>query len=332
MSEYRHNLLTNQWVILAAERGSRPSDFAPATTQNLPDFDDNCPFCPGNELQTPPEMFALRQNSSLPDHPGWSVRVVPNKYPALTSTSEKADYPENPNVRPGAGLHEVIIESPSHRRHFAYHDPDHAIELLRTLRSRCRLHRTAQSAALICIFQNHGTSSGASLTHPHFQLIGPTIVPPHLLTLLQYHQQYRRRHHQSLFDLTLQQELQAGDRVILANDHLVAFCPFASMTPFEVHIIPRLAQPHFDDADDDTLGGMAQMMQTVLQRLDQGLGNPDYNMAFHPAPLSPSEDAAFRWFLQICPRTNPPGGFELATQMYINTVAPERAAEFYRQS
>ena len=339
MSEYRYNLLTNQWVIQAPRRSGRPNDFAPSdrTAQPGPaavvetsDFDDNCPFCPGHEHMTPPEVFALRPTETEPDSPGWSVRVVTNKYPAVGATAGEPTDHAPFACQVGRGAHEVIIESPHHSRHFARHDLDQAVLILRTLRDRYQFHRVAGESKLISIFNNYGANSGASLFHPHFQLIAPALTPPGPAEHLRYCRDYQRRHGRSVFAVTLEQELNAGVRIVAANKHFVAFCPFASMSPLELYVLPCHQQYHFGDLAERALSDLVPLLQAPLKRLHADLRDPGYNLAIRVAPTDERDDGAFCWSIQLCPRLSTPGGFEMSTQMYINTVTPEDAAAFYR--
>lgn len=326
MNQYRYNPLSDRWIILADSRKKRPHRFTPAPPAEP--FVQDCPFCPSHEKMTPPETFALRPDASAPDTPGWQVRVVPNKYPALTPD---ADPPTaGRHTQPGLGVHEVIIESPQHDHSFADHSPAHAAQLLGVLRDRYRTHAQNSHLRLICIFNNHGRHSGASLPHPHFQLIAPAVLPISHAHRLTHYQNYYSQHNRSIFDAVLEEELTAGDRIIATNEHFVAFCPYGSRCPFEAYIVPRQNDPDFAAASDDVLASLAQLLQPALARLKEGLGDPDYNLALHTAPLNEDCTDTFRWFLEIYPRLATRGGFEIGTHMYINTTAPETAAAFYR--
>lgn len=277
---------------------------------------------------TPPETFALRPEGSEADSPGWSVRVVPNKFPALTGQADGAAI--HAGARAGVGIHEVIIESPFHDRSFPDHPLDHAGRLLGVLRDR--YHSCAQSptSRYVCIFNNHGRRSGASLPHPHFQLLAPSVVPAGLAHRMAYYQDYYDQHKRSVFDMVVAEELAAGERVIAANEHFVAFCPFGSRCPYEAYIVPRQDCPDFASTTDDVLGSLAELLQPPLVRLKQDFGDPDYNLAVHTAPLDCDGAGVLRWYLEIYPRLATRGGFEISTHMYINTVSPETAAAFYR--
>lgn len=333
MAQYRYNLILDRWTILATDRGKRPSDFVrvrPTDKEPTPEFDSTCPFCPGNERLTPPESFALRPDGSAPDTPGWQVRVVPNKFPALTGQQSADKQPTPLTARPGRGAHEVIIESPLHHCSLGHHQPDQAQRILQTLRQRYRGHAQNGAHRLITIFYNHGRSSGASLSHPHLQLLAQPLVPPFVERLLERDDAYQQQEGRSLFDAVIEAELDAGERVIASDEHFLAFCPFAAVCPFEAYLLPRKPMPHFGTLDDAGLASLTLMLQSVLHRLDTGLGRPDYNLAFHTAPLDHPCPPRFRWFLQLYPRLSTMGGFELASDTFINTVAPELAAAFYR--
>jgi len=356
--EYRYNLITDQWVIIAGDRGKRPTDFQTADGPQDSDFDENCPFCPGHEKMTPPETYAIRPAGTPPDSPGWSVRVVPNKFPAL-SPKDKQPHTSLPlQQHPGIGHHEVIIESPHHNLCMGHHDPDQAFLICQTLRDRyrfftnnnsaqdCHSERSEESHArterLVTIFYNHGATSGASLSHPHFQLLTQSVIPPRLSRQLQHCRQYQKQQNQSVFDAVIAAELDAAERILTCTDDFIVFCPFASRTPFEIYLLPRFEQLHFGQLDDNKLKSFSEILQQTLHAMDKHLNVPDYNMAFHTAPLPSHSERSeesqphgemhpgFRWYIQICPRIGITGGFELATDVFINTVAPEVAADFYR--
>ncbi|MFC1782942.1 galactose-1-phosphate uridylyltransferase [Planctomycetota bacterium] len=330
MSEYRYNLITNQWVILAPRRGGRPSDFSRCSKRSLPDYDEDCPFCPGHEQMTPPETFAVRPTDTKADNPGWSVRVVPNKYPALSDQTDIPSVGGGVNSRPGRGLHEVIIESPIHNRSFDQHEFEHVLLVCRTLRERYRIHQENPLVRLVSVFYNQGRTSGASLAHPHFQLIGQSVIPPRLTAQLKHCRDYYEQYDKTVFDEVIDSELAAGNRIIAAPHDFVALCPFASEVPFEVYLLPRVSQNHFGMITDDMLGDFVQLLQRITNRLSKGLGDPDYNLVFHTAPADGDDYPGFRWYVQLYPRLNVPGGFELTTGVYINTVSAESATQFYR--
>lgn len=331
MPEYRHNLITNRWVIIASRRSGRPQSFAHSSQNESTDFNPECPFCPGNEKMTPPETFALRDGNGKADTNGWSIRIVPNKFPFLDSGNGEIISDNVFDGRQAEGTHEVLIESPRHDVHFARHNFDHACMILRALRNRYRCLAEDRHIKHISIFCNHGRLSGASLAHPHFQIAAGSVVPPRLAGQIDYCRQYLATHGQSVFETTLKDELTVGEHLIARNDNFLAFCPVASMCAYEVYILPRFAQAQFGFLKDKQIPDLAELLQRILTRLDEGQGNTDYNIVFHTAATDTDEsEKAFCWYIQIFPHVSVPGGYELATDVYINTTAPATSAAFYR--
>jgi len=330
MSEYRYNLITNRWVILSARRGLRPHDFSRRHKHTMPDYDENCPFCPGHEKMTPPEIFALRPTATEPDGPGWTIRVVPNKFPALQE--KYASSPGAPSAaQPALGRHEVLIESPQHNISFDQHPFEQARQICHTLRRRYLIHQKDRHIRLISIFNNHGRSSGASLSHPHFQIMAQQIIPSRLTDQLRHCQNYLQQQQQNVFDVVIQKELSEKSRLVAENNFFAAFCPYASMTTYELYLAPKINQSHFGMITDEMLNDFTHLLQHVLKHLRHNLNDPDYNLVIHTAPSDNLDYPGFRWYVQLYPRLNAPGGFELATDIYINTLTPESAAHTYRE-
>ncbi len=354
MNEYRQNPLTGNWVIIAACRGDRPQEFlttGAAAPAPLPSRDERCDFCPGNERRTAPEIYALRDDYSTVDHEGWRVRVVPNKYPAVSidadpvpspeevasgkwkppSTSDHAQSPLRQS-RPAVGMHEVVIESPLHDRHFALHDDRHATLLVQALRHRCRMVMQARDVRYACVVKNHGSRSGASIRHPHFQLVATAVVPPAVGRIIERQETFARENGRPLFNALLEDELSAGSRVIAVADQFVVLAPWASQAPYETWIIPRTAINSFRELPDDQTAAFALVLRDTLRRLHRRLNDPDYNLIIHDAPRGDRAREHHRFFVQILPRVMSPAAFELGTGVFINHVPPESAAALLRES
>ncbi len=332
MAQYRFNIVTNQWVIIAEERGKRPQDFIRPDKPYADGHDDRCPFCPGREDQTPPEIWAARPDDTPADSPDWKVRVVPNKFPFLGPDKFMPDNAPALYARQAAGSHEIVIESTSHTDTFGYYDNDHAILVVDALRQRYLALADIEDMRHICIFKNHGRGSGASLPHPHFQIAASTIISPYIENRLEYYRQFVAENSKSPFEVLLDTELKVAQRVIIRNNHFVALCPFASMTAFEVYIIALHDCVSLGDCNNQMLGDLADILQFILQRLTDRLNNPDYNIVFHSAAVNPSacpKDGC-RFYLQIYPRLTTHGGYELATHTFVNAFEPKLAAKFYR--
>ncbi len=333
MSLLRYDVTTNDWVIFAPERTRRPHDsrkaaesgVAPSAVEGL------CPFCPGNERLTGPEIYALRIGTP-PDTPGWTVRVIPNKFPALRIEEDHRRLDDGPLFRfmGGCGAHEVIIETPEHNL-FPAHQPVEQLEsVLRTLQLRFNdLVRDTRFQTVV-IFKNHGEGAGASLRHPHWQLIATPVVPRTLRLKHAVATDYFDQTGNCLYCVLLAEELSCGRRVVAENEHYAAILPYASRVPFETWVLPRAHQSSFGRTDAARLRPLAELLKAVLLKLDQGLGNTDFNLTVNTAPRGDEDKGYFLWHMEILPRLSRPAGFELGSGMAINTVLPEEAAQFLR--
>ncbi|MEX0679082.1 MAG: galactose-1-phosphate uridylyltransferase [Pirellulales bacterium] len=333
MSHLRFDMATNDWVVFAPSRALRPKD-AGNRGQPPPSGQGpaNCPFCPGNEAFTPPEIYAVRS----PEKPGksnWKVRVFPNKFPALR-IEEDPTHSEDAQHMPsmgGCGAHEVIVESPQHDT-FLGQQPAEQVELvLGTLQLRYRDLMRDRRFQTVILFKNHGLGAGTSLQHPHWQLIATPVVPRLLRVQHIEAEEYFDRHGACLFCVMLERELAAETRLVSANQDYVAFLPFASHVPFETWIMPRRPQPSFMLVEPKQMSSLAEIQKTALLKLYTGLGNPDFNLTIDDVPRGDEDKEYFRWHMRILPRLSTPAGFELGSGMSINTVLPEEAAAFLRE-
>ena len=332
MPELRKDPLLGCWVVYAPERKQRPRDFAVGVPGEKP----GKAFQWGGESLTPPEVLAFRPPGLPANGPGWRVRVVPNRFPALRVEGElTAAAAGLCDWMNGIGAHEVIIETP--RPGLALEDqPVEGItEVLQAFQGRMLdLARDSRFRA-IQVFKNVGVLAGATLRHPHSQLVALPIVPRGLQDRLDAARLHYQAKGRNLFADLVQTERNDGTRLVWENAGFTAFCPYASRFPFEVRIVPKRQNPHFPQCDDRELALAADMLKNVLQRLAAGLGTPDYNLLLHTAPLpgpadSPTLGLDFRWHLEVLPRLGGMGGFELATGSYINPTLPEEAAAFLR--
>ena len=335
MSDIRRDRLHDHYVLIAPERMRRP-DTLGASPEALPQ--SSCPFCAGHESMTPPEIYSFRTNQS--DESSWSVRVVPNLYKAvqieLDDTSKIDGMFES---RPGVGAHEIVIDTPCHNCRFSQLDVTHIAEWLNAISSRIADLRKDKRLIHISVFKNQGQSAGATLSHPHTQIIALPIMPHNTLKLLDKDLQYYRRHGRSKVEDILENELHEETRIVSRKGDFVAFCPFASSYSFEVMIAPRKPLSSLDELNRDEIMDLASLMKEVFQRLDVELGNFDYNLAFDIAPINnnfenepyfPHIKKYYRMKIRILPRIYRLGGFEITTGLLINPVTPEEAAELLR--
>jgi len=338
MPELRKDWLTETWVAFSHERLRRPQQFSSPEETELPPEQD--PFAEGNESCTPPEVFAVRQNGSQPNGPGWSVRVVPNRYPALRVEGTLVRQPVGfYDQMTGIGAHEVVIETPRNDLPLEKHSLNQISEVLETYRARVQDLMRDGRLRTIAIFKNSGLMAGASVNHPHSQIIALPLVPPEVekrMDLVEKHFQEKER---SLFSDMLIQERHDGRRVLLENSDFMAVCPYASRHPFEVRIIPKWEACHFHEAKDQSLVQLAEMLKKILGAYRTGLNRPDYNILVQLAPLPDRSDGnwphmsqAYRWHIELIPRIFGLAGFELSTGCALNAVYPEEATRFLRKT
>lgn len=324
VNELRQDPTTGNWVIVAPGRAVRPH---PAAA--LPDgaaSGGSCPFCPGNESQTPPELWRLGGADG-----DWQIRVVPNKFAALTPhTTGRRPQSDGFVSMPAHGHHEVIIESPSHDADLATATVAQVRAVLAAYRGRYRALRDAADSTLIVIFRNHGHASGTSLDHPHSQILATPLLPPQVRQRLDLARRHFERTRTCLYTEVLARELRDGHRIVSADEDLVAFQPFASSAPFETWVMPRRDQASFGDVSDRMLDRLAATVRAVLGGLRDALDDPPYNMVVHSVPIGEEDRAYFSWHLQILPRLGVPAGFELGTGISINPSLPEHTAATLR--
>jgi UDPglucose--hexose-1-phosphate uridylyltransferase len=295
------------------------------------------PFAPGNEHLTPHELYALRTPGTAPDSPGWQLRVVPNRYPALRVEGDLAPRQDGAFASMnGVGAHEVVIETPD----VGLTMRDYSVEQITVVLEAIRLRMAdlAHDRRLVCVlaFKNHGLAAGATLSHSHSQLAGLPLLPLRLELELQALQHGWRNGGVSLQRAAFEQELAEGRRIVSSNDQAVAFCPFASANQFEVHLYPRLALSDFRNAGVELLAGVAALLKQVLQAWHGQLGDIAYNIVLRSAPFSgafsavesryPDFERYYQWHIEMIPRMSRAAGFEWASGFSINAVPPEEAA------
>jgi UDPglucose--hexose-1-phosphate uridylyltransferase len=336
MSQLRKDLISGRWVIIASERSKRPDDFRSGGPSRPEAPGTFCPFCSGSETKTPPEVYALRQPGTRPDQPGWRVRVVPNKFPALDRGEKCQRQVEGVfESMTGIGVHEVIIESPDHAVELCDLPLPHLREVLETYQVRIRSIEAETQYQYVQVFKNKGREAGASLSHPHSQIVATPIIPKRIKEELYGADRLFKKLEGCVFCRIVDQEIRQGRRVVAQNTAFCAVSPFASRFPFEVHIYPLRHSAHFAGITPDEIGSLASVLKTVLLKLKALLSDPPYNIVVHQAPnpgLSggswPALSKEYHWHIEILPVLTRVAGFELGTGFYINPVPPEAAAEF----
>jgi len=316
-------------VIISSDRSRRPSDFL--RTPVLPLSALNCPFCAGHEDNTPDEVLAYR-NGSAANGPGWHLRVIPNKFPALRVEGEINRQGDGLyDKMNGIGAHELIIECPDHELTLANQTEKGVENVFWAFRERVLDLKKDIRLRYVMLFKNHGDAAGASLSHSHSQLIALPVVPKQVLEELDGSRRYFEYKERCIYCDIVRQEIAESSRLIMATDHFVVLAPYASRFPFETWIIPRKHGSHFENADTAVLPNLAWVMRTLLRQIDVALEKPAYNFVVHSAAVQDGPLEHYHWHIEIIPRLSKVAGFEWGTGFYINPTPPEEAAKFLRE-
>lgn len=330
MSELRKDPVTGRWVIISSERGRRPSDFQEAPPKRKGGF---CPFCAGNEKFTPPEILAYREPGTVPNSTGWSLRVVPNKFPALKieGNLDKTGIGLFDKMN-GIGAHEVIIETPSHEVTMATLSERKIEDILWAYRDRViDLKKDARFQSIL-IFKNEGEAAGASLEHSHSQLIALPIIPRQVAEEIEGSRLYYNYKERCIYCDIIRQEMYSEERSVAENEHFLAITPFAARFPFETWIIPKNHNSCFDEAQPWEYSSLARILKNLLLRVDKVLNVPPYNYIIHTCPLRSQMREFYHWHLELIPKLVRIAGFEWGSGFYINPTSPEEAAKFLREA
>lgn len=335
MPELRKDPIVGRWVIISTDRAKRPTDFIREDVQNKGGF---CPFCYGNEGKTPPEVLAYRpsQNGGPPpqrDTPGWTVRVVPNKFPALGiegNLNRQADGMFD--KMNGLGAHEVIIETSNHNATLEQLPEKRIEDVLWAFRDRIVDLKKDRRFKYILIFKNHGETAGASLEHSHSQLIALPILPKQVVEELAGAKQYYIYKERCVFCDIIRQEVDNGIRLIDENKDFVTIAPFAPRFPFETWILPKQHESAFENSSSSVYENLALAIKTLLLKADLVLDNPAYNLVLHTSPLQDPLNDHYHWHFEFMPKLTKTAGFERGTGFYINPTPPEEAARFLREA
>lgn len=331
MPELRKDPVLGRWVIISKERSKRPTDFLVEKAETIGGF---CPLCPGHEASTPPAVFAFRNDQETNnDLPGWQVRVVPNKFPALVIEGDLDKEAEGLyDKMNGIGAHEVIIETPDHGVDFTYLSVEDMALVFKAYKSRIEDLAMDQRFKYVMIFKNHGKAAGASLEHSHSQLVALPVLPMLLDSELEGATSYYQYKERCIFCDIIKQELTHEIRVVCQNDNFVTITPFAPKTPFEMWVLPKKHSSSYRGQSEEMFISLAQIFRESLQRLDRCIPGVPYNYVLHTQPLRSDNLEYFHWHFEIVPKLTSIAGFEWGSGFYINPMPPEEAATFLRES
>jgi UDPglucose--hexose-1-phosphate uridylyltransferase len=329
MPELRKDPIIGRWVIISTERGKRPSDFEKTPKKKESKL---CPFCPGNESMTPPEIKALRTEGSEPDTPGWTLRIISNKYPALKIEGDLNR--EGHGIfdkMNGVGAHEVIIETNDHNRDLVDLSEEEIVRVIEAYRFRYEDLKKDPRFRYIMIFKNKGEAAGASLEHPHSQLIATPVVPKRVSEELEGAKRYYDYKERCVFCDIIRQELSDNERVVAENEAFIALEPFAPRFPFETWILPKKHYASFEKSPEENDLKLASLLKETLMRLSISLNEPPYNYVVHVSPIDKGYEREYHWHFEVIPKLTKVAGFEWGTGFYINSVSPEEATRYLRE-
>jgi UDPglucose--hexose-1-phosphate uridylyltransferase len=329
--ELRKDPVTGRWVIISTDRQKRPNDFRVERSAAV--GREYCPFCPGHEAMTPPEVLSYRQNGGAPNAPGWDVRVVPNKFPALQVEGSLDREGEGLFDRMnGIGAHEVIIETPDHDRSMALMSEPELERVLWAFRERMLDLKQDHRLRYILVFKNQGATAGATLEHAHSQLIALPVVPDFVREEIEGARRHFAAKERCVFCDIVRQEIADDRRIIQEDADIIALAPYAPRFAFETWILPRRHGARFEEAPRQEYEGLARMLKSVLTRMNRTLENPSYNLIIHSSPFSEETTEFYHWHVELMPKLTRTAGFEWGTGFYINPTSPEEAAQVLRNA
>ncbi len=327
MTELRQDPTSGEWVVVAKERALRPFDLAHLSAPRALLDVANCPFCPGHEEKTPPELLRYPEDAVQP----WKVRVVPNRYPFVSPDGAARRARDGSFVSmPGNGHHEVVIESPRHDARPADLTAPELAHVFQAYQRRLKDLRRDPNIKQILIFKNYGEAAGTSIAHLHSQIVALPVVPVVVQRKLDIVRRHRATTGRSLYGDILESERRARTRVIAEAGEFLAFHPFASRFPFETWILPQTPRPSFEGVSEKELLDLAELLNKVLGTFRDRLGDPAFNYIIDGAPIDQVEHTDFTWHIEIVPRLTTAGGFELGVGVYVNPAAPEETAQLMR--
>jgi len=330
LPEFRKDPITGRWVIVAVDRAMRPSDFV--RDHVVPAGGRFCPLCPGHEEKTPPEVLAYRPSGGQPNHGGWSLRVVPNKFPALRVEGDLSRQGEGLyDKMNGVGAHELVIETPDHMLTMGDLTDKQVEDVFWAVRDRIVDLRKDFRLRYIIVFKNHGDGAGATLEHSHSQIVALPVVPKRMTEELDGSKRYYDYRERCIYCDIIRQDIENGARVVLETEHFVALSPYAARFPFEVWILPKKHVSHFENIEIPEVKNLGWIQRAVIRKLDKVLERPAYNLMVHSAPIQEGAMAHYHWHIELMPKLTKVAGFEWGTGFYINPTPPEEAAKFLRE-
>ena len=324
-SEFRYDVTSGDWVVIASGRSKRPETFGES---GVKEEDEDCPFCSDEAYKYLTAVFDNGEHvdvQSLPEK--WSVVAIPNKFPAFIPKNDFSEKKDGPYKKMNAyGYHEVIITR-DHQKSIGEMTVEEVEEIFKMYRFRFRELKDKEGVNYISIFHNHGKKAGASIAHPHSQLITTPIFDVDIKNSLETARSYMQKELSCLYCDLQEWELSEGERIVYENDEFLVLCPYASKTAFQTVVTPKNHKTNFEEISDKSLRFLADAFKEVMRRIYKGVGKPDYNFYLHTSPCDGEDYDFYHWHWTIMPRTSAFAGFEFGAEMEISTIKPEIAAK-----
>jgi UDPglucose--hexose-1-phosphate uridylyltransferase len=329
MSELRKDPVSNIWVVLAPERKRRPLFHRPTGDDVL--LPGDCPFCEGNEEMTTPEIYALRGSQSEADRPGWRLRVIPNKYPALQVEGQLNRVGDGfYDKMNGIGAHEVVIETPFHTKGMDELEVEAVTDIFMAFKRRILDLKKDIRFRYIQVFKNHGSMTIATVPHPHSQVVALPVVPVRIQEQLTSAKNHFNARERCIFCDMIHHERNYRKRVLEENSDYVVISPYAPRVPFELTIYPQQHGASYEETPDSSLRLLAGLFRGVMGKLNKALERPDYSMMLHNAPFEGDYGHYYHWHIKVMPVIAGVGVFDLGTGVYINPFLPEEVIEILK--
>ena len=339
-NEVRRDYLLDRWVVIATERGRRPTDFSKQEREKAKI--GVCPLCPGNERMTPPAVLVyLKSGKGVRKakdengfrHKNWLIRCIPNLYPAFNPPKEKVSrrkIMKSSDLAVAVGHHEVLVESPIHDKHPSDAKIPQLVHVINAYVDRLRELSAKPYVKYVSVFRNHGIEAGASLSHAHSQIIATPFIPKIVEEELKASRKFWKQKGKCVFCDILEKELN-GPRLILENSEFAVFAPWASVNPLEFWMLPKKHEATLLDISQNKVRTLAETLKSCLNGLKRLVNDPPYNYGFHLV-INREAYQSYHWHLEVYPKLAIWAGFEKSTGMYINTVTPETAAKSLQET
>lgn len=332
-SELRFDTASKDWVIIATGRAKRPETFKQKRQSDKDSSTEKCPFCHIESQAKPTLVFARGKKAAIDKIPdNWTTVCIPNKYPAFLPYSKLEKKKEGPCYRKmnAVGFHEVVVTR-DHNKSLGQMSLEQVKEVLDVYQSRYLSLKNKKFVNYISIFHNHGAEAGASIFHPHSQIITTPLIDIDLSKALSNSSRYYKEKGKCVYCQMNKWELKHGRRIVFENDLFSSLCPFASKAAFQVIISPKKHYSYFEKISQQEKWSLAEVFRESLRKIYKGLGDPAYNFYLHTAPCNGKEYPYYHWHWTILPKTSTWAGFEIGTRMEISTVEPEKAAQYLRK-